>query len=171
VPNRTLACAIVVVAAILGCATGTASNRSATPPTQHDLAVELVRSEMPQEQWGVLMRTFSQALLQLFEKEAAAEGKPLPPNFRRVLAETTGETISYEEMAAFLAAVYSRYYTADEMRAILAYQHTPVFQKQMQLAPRLMEESLKYTQRIFEEHKSEIRAKIAARLKTETPSN
>jgi len=125
---------------------------------------------MPPEQWEVLMRTFSQGLLQVFEKEAAAEGKPLPPNLSRVLAEITGETISYEEVAAFMTAVYSRYYTADEMRAILAYQRTPVFQKQMQLAPRLMEESLKYTQRIFEEHKSEIRAKIAARLKTETPS-
>ena len=110
------------------------------------------------------MRALSEGLIQMFERQAATEGKRLPSNFRRIAAEISGQSISYEELVAYMADAYARYFTDDDLRVILAYQRTPTYQKQLEIAPKLLQESMEWAQRILASRKNEIQVKIAARL-------
>jgi len=52
------------------------------------------------------------------------------------------------EMEGEMVALYSRYFSADELKQIAAYYRTPVGMKSMQLMPQVMAESMAISQRV-----------------------
>jgi hypothetical protein len=51
------------------------------------------------------------------------------------------------------------------LRQIAAYQRTATYQKQVSLIPELMQKEALDVQHVFDEHRAEIKEKIAARLR------
>ncbi|WP_028100442.1 DUF2059 domain-containing protein [Pseudoduganella violaceinigra] len=70
------------------------------------------------------------------------------PKMADVLRGVLGDPGLVAEMETEMIALYSRHFTADELKQIAAYYRTPVGAKSMQVMPQLMAESMAISQRL-----------------------
>ncbi|AKU22094.1 DUF2059 domain-containing protein [Massilia sp. NR 4-1] len=61
-----------------------------------------------------------------------------------------------DDIIAATTPIYTRYYTADEMRQIAAFYRTPVGKKTLQVMPQLMGEAMEMGQRVIAPHVQKI---------------
>ena len=154
-------------ACLFACASGHAATASSppSPATLQQLALDTVHTGMSQEQYLSIMRAVENAMIDTMEKQAVRENRKLPRAAHEFVAEILRQYFSYEAACASLAEFYSRRFTEAELRQIAAYQRTATYQKQIGLMPEMMQYQAREVQHVFDEHREEIKAKIAARLR------
>jgi len=70
------------------------------------------------------------------------------PKMAEVVKGVLSDPALMTEMEGEMIALYSRFFTADELKQIAAYYRTPVGMKSMQLMPQVMAESMAIGQRV-----------------------
>ncbi len=81
-------------------------------------------------------------------REALLKMEAELPKMAEVLSGVLSDPGLMVEMEGEMIALYSRYFTADELKQIAAYYRTPVGMKSMQLMPQVMAESMAIGQRV-----------------------
>jgi len=70
------------------------------------------------------------------------------PKMAEVTRNVLSDPAMVADMEAELVALYSRHFTADELKQIAAYYRTPIGAKSLQVMPQVMAESMAISQRI-----------------------
>jgi hypothetical protein len=158
----------MLIAFHFACASQRAASvpRPESPATLHELALDAARSGMSQEQYSAMTRLLSDSMLEVMEKQFAAEHRKLPPNLRQIVSDIYGQYISYDQQCDWMAETYARNFTPTELREIAAYRRGATFQKEMKLLPEVMKNVSQHVQQALTDHHEEIRAQLAARLRT-----
>jgi hypothetical protein len=164
---RTLSTLVAAAAGlgVAGCASTSLGSRpaaAALPP--RELALEVARGGMSEETYRSMILALSQSFQKSAEKWAAAEGRKLPASSTTFIAELLGEEIPYEMVGNITANFYLRHYTEAELKELAAFQRTAVYEKQTRLMLTLINEAGQEIQQMVLAHRSEIEAKVKARL-------
>lgn len=81
-------------------------------------------------------------------KERIAKVEAEMPKFAAVMGSVMSDPGLMVEMEGEMITLYTRYFTADELKQIAAYYRTPLGAKSLQLMPQVMTESMAIGQRV-----------------------
>src|SRR5207237_9229036 len=118
-------------------------------PTVKELALDVARGGMSREQYALTMRALESALVDMIEKQAAADHTKLPASFRTAVARFVDRYTGYDVLCALLADFYATEFAASELREIVRFQGTAAFQKQVNLMPKLVQSSARVAEEAF----------------------
>jgi uncharacterized protein len=82
------------------------------------------------------------------KKAAIAQAEKELPQAAKALADTMNDPKMMEELMAEMAPLYTRHFSAEELRAMTAFYRTPVGAKMLQTMPQIMGESMQISQRV-----------------------
>ena len=114
-------------------------------------AMKQMIANMPQ-----MMKSGAEAQIRnapnLSDKERAdklAEVDRMVPKAVAAVSKTLEDPALTDEMMAEVVPLYTRYFTADEMKQLAAFYRTPVGKKALQVMPQLMGEGMQMGQRVI----------------------
>lgn len=117
----------------------------AAAPAHEDaakVAASLAQLTLPHAQWDRMMKAMNEQLSQ----NLAAQGHALPPEQQAQLVAELQKMVDYQEMSDFLAGLFLKYYSVDEMHQLDAFYRSPVGKKALQIQPELMRDTMGFVQ-------------------------
>ena len=144
-------------AVLVACSTSKSIQKSASV---HELALEMVTT-FPKQTYEATMASFAQAVIASYE---ARGGRKSPAEFKRIVLEVVGEEVSYDAIMAVCADFYERHFSAEELRQLTAMRRSAVVQKEINLAPTMMQEVTAQSIALLAARRSQIEAKLKERL-------
>jgi hypothetical protein len=135
-------------------------------PPRSAIAVQLAREMLPYDNWQQAMKGYS-AQMKLFLRQLQRDDKTVPEETTSDFVDEYLKMFSYQEMLDIEASVLAKYYTAAEMKELLAFYRTPLGRKSIRIAPELSQDvhgqTFALIQQRFPAFKIGVKAKADAR--------
>jgi hypothetical protein len=109
-------------------------------PEQRALALELVQLVQPELSYRSGLEQMTEQMLPSLEAQAASNGKPLPPDFRKRFNAALLEVVPYQEVMGWSAELYAQRFSASELKQLIAFYKTPLGRKISLMLPEFMGE-------------------------------
>jgi hypothetical protein len=153
---------LVLVLALMGCRPATAQSPPASSPETLAAASELVAASHAAEQLKTLLPLIMQQL-----KPAIVQGRPeIARDYDVVMpALIESMTARSDAFAAGIAEIYAHTFTADELRQVTAFYHSPVGQRFLEKMPVIAQESMAMGQKFGQEVAGEMRNRMIEELR------
>ena len=152
-----------------GCGAAKARPISTQDRPPRELALEVIQTGMSKELYQSLIALLSQSMQNGMEKMAAAEGRTLPPDTSRIVAEIVGQEMPYETVTSLMADIYLRHFSPAELEQLAAIRRMPVSQKFAGLMVEMGTEVQQQAVQVLVARRDDIRAKVNARLGAANP--
>ena len=163
-PRLTFTRAAVAALVIGGTAPVVAQSSRSTPPTRPATTSATSPSDSLAKELLTLLqveRTMKAGMDEMLN--AQLQGNPMMEPYRDVLRTWASKYLTWEVMGARLTRLYTETFTADELRQMLDFYHTPVGRKVAEMTPELTQRGAKIGAEIAQEHQAELEQMIRAR--------
>ena len=125
---------VIACAALLVSAPARAAERGTA---QSGIALHLAGVVLPRKAWDQIMDGVAAQLKQQIDAAARKENVTPPPELVAELLQDARTWVSYQEMLALTAAIYSQYYTDPELEDLMAFYGTRVGIKSILVLPQI----------------------------------
>ena len=114
-----------------------------------------------------MTRQMGDIMAQLIVQKTGVDTPEAIARCRVIAAETIKELFADNKLMDHYIPIYTKHFTHDDLRAMIAFYETPVGKKTIEVTPNLIQESMQVGQRWVQEVMPGVEEKVTARLKAE----
>lgn len=131
---------LAVILAVSAVLTPSANRAAEGQQAKDDQAVALSRYVLSEEVWGRMQADSAGQIQQYVEANLRQSGAQVPDGFAARFAGEYARMVSYQELIDLQAGLLAKYYSAEEMKEILAFYKTPLGQKVIRTMPEVSQD-------------------------------